>query len=641
MSPTEVLQKYWGYPSFRPGQAEIIEAVMQGQDTLALLPTGGGKSLCFQVPALALPGVTIVISPLIALMKDQVRQLRKRGIIAEAIYSGLRHRDIDRIFDNAVYGNTKLLYMSPERLRTEMARARLEKMNVSLLAVDEAHCISQWGYDFRPPYLQIAEVRELINKNVHGALTQVPCIAVTATATPEVILDIQDHLEFRRDAFVYQQSFGRDNLAYVVRRPGNKNEQIKKVLDGVPGSSIVYVRSRGLTKQIAIYLQRCGISAAAYHAGLDPKEKDARQEAWINNQLRVIVATNAFGMGIDKPDVTSVIHYGPPDSPEAYFQEAGRGGRDGNLAYAIMLYDSGDGNRLRRQWQDSFPPLSEIRRMYRALGSYLQLATGAGDGEAYDFDIVQFCNRFGFEVRPALSALKALERAGYLLLTDAVHQAAKIQFLVSKEQLYDYQIKNRRTERLIKTILRTTHGAFLQAVSIDEGALANFLKLSVTDLQRILNIMATEEVIEYFPQKDAPQVIFLRDRINPDHLTIDQKAYKFLKERHEVRMETMIAYCEKDLMCRSVLLLHYFGEAEAAPCGKCDICLAQKTSAKSVTPKRLYATLQNKIEGGNSISVEEATRAYGNIHRETTEEALAALVEEGLIIREGGQLRKP
>ena len=344
--------------------------------------------------------MTIVISPLIALMKDQVRQLKQRGIIAEAIYSGLRYQDIDRILDNAVYGNTKLLYMSPERLTTELAQVRISKMNVSLIAVDEAHCISQWGYDFRPPYLRISEVREMLSEQAGPMAPKIPIIAVTATATPEVVQDIQDNLQFRPGSLVYQQSFGRDNLAYVVRRPGNKDEQILKILNGVPGSGIIYVRSRGLTKKIALMLQRAGISAASYHAGMEPKEKDARQEAWIKGDLRVMVSTNAFGMGIDKPDVRSVIHYGPPDSPEAYFQEAGRGGRDGRLSYAIMLYQDFDGTKLRRQWADSFPPLSEIRRNYRALGSYLQLATGAGEGVAYDFDIVAFLQPIQLRVAP-------------------------------------------------------------------------------------------------------------------------------------------------------------------------------------------------------------------------------------------------
>ncbi|NJC24841.1 RecQ family ATP-dependent DNA helicase [Neolewinella antarctica] len=633
MTPTEVLQKYWGYPAFRPGQEEIIDAVMAGRDTLALLPTGGGKSVCFQVPAVALPGVTIVVCPLIALMKDQVRQLKARGIIAEAIYSGLRHQDIDRILDNAVYGKTKLLYLSPERLRTELAQVRIAKMNVSLIAVDEAHCISQWGYDFRPPYLRIAEIRE--------ALPRVPVIAVTATATPEVVLDIQENLKFRPNALIVQQSFGRDNLAYVVRRPGGKERQMLKVLEGVPGSSIVYVRSRGLTKKLALLLRRNGINAASYHAGLEPKEKDERQDAWIRGDLRVIVATNAFGMGIDKPNVRSVIHYGPPDSPEAYFQEAGRGGRDGKMSYGIMLYGDGDGERLRQHWRDSFPDLAEIRRVYRALGSYLQIATGVGEGVAYDFDVVEFSNRFEFDVRPALAGLKALERAGYILLTDAVHQPAKIRFLVTKERLYDYQIKNRHTEKLIKTILRTTHGSFLEPVRIDEGALANFLKVPIQQLQRTLVTMATGEVVEYFPQKDDPQVIFLENRVKPEHLHIDQQAYKFLKDRHEIRIETMIAYCSKDLTCRSVLFLQYFGEADAVPCGICDVCRSQTTSTASITPRALYTMIQQKLTEGSNLKVEEVITAYGNVHRPTTTEALERLLREGLVIRQGDQLKRP
>ena len=641
MSPTQILQKYWGYPSFRPGQGEIIAAVLEGRDTLALLPTGGGKSLCFQVPALALPGVTIVVSPLISLMKDQVYQLKRRGIIAEAIHSGLNKRDIDRIFDNAVYGNTKLLYLSPERLRTELAQVRLSKMNVSLLAVDEAHCISQWGYDFRPPYQQIAEVRELLDRTRPRGAKPVPCIAVTATATPEVVKDIQESLDFSHNSFVYQQSFGRSNLAYVVRRPDNKEEQLLKILRGVQGSSVVYVRSRGLTKRIALYLQRSRITAAAYHAGLTPKEKDQRQEAWIKSDIRVIVATNAFGMGIDKPDVRSVVHFGPPDSPEAYFQEAGRGGRDGDLSYAIMLYDENDGRRLRHFWQESYPPVTEIRRVYRALGSYFQLATGAGEGTAYDFNIVEFSNRFNFELRPALAGLKALERAGYIVLTDAVHQAAKIKFLVSKERLYDYQIKNRHTDKLIKSILRTTHGAFLEAVKIDEGSLANFLKIATEDLRRILNTMALQDVIEYTPQKDDPQLIFLQPRVAADQLHIDMKAYKFLKDRHEHRIETMIAYCEKDLICRSVLLLQYFGEFDAEPCGVCDICLNQKTAATKITSKTLYSTLKDKLDRDNQLEVEDAVTAYGNLHRKEAQAALDQLIKEGLVVRAGTFIRRP
>jgi ATP-dependent DNA helicase RecQ len=636
LSPREVLKKYWNYDDFRPGQAEIIDAVMAGRDTLALLPTGGGKSICFQVPAVAREGVTLVVSPLIALMKDQVRQLKERGIVADAIHSGMRRQDIDRIFDNAVYGNLKLLYLSPERLLTDLARIRIGKMNLALIAVDEAHCISQWGYDFRPPYMRIAELREL-----HP---DVPIIAVTATATPEVVEDIQENLAFKDDRLVYQQSFGRDNLGYVVRQPDSKDRHILDILKGVPGTSIVYVRSRGMTKKIALNLQRHGIAAASYHAGLEPKEKDRRQDAWIKGELRVIVATNAFGMGIDKPDVRSVIHYGPPDSPEAYFQEAGRGGRDGTMSYGIMLYEAPDGDRLRRNWALSFPDVSEVKRAYRALGSYLQLAIGGGEGESYDFDLVAFSDNFGFDVRQAFSGLKALERAGFILLTEAVHQPAKIQFIATKEQLYKYQIAHRPMDKLIKTILRTSQGAFLNPVTVEEGALANFLGLELLDLQRTFRKMAGEGIIDYFPQKDLPQLIFLQPRVDPDHLRIDEKQYRFLRERAIHRIETMIAYAEGSSggFCRSRKLLQYFGEKAETDCGICDNCRARKASGNPpLTLKKVYGDIVSRIEQDGNVRMEDARQAYGVVRQHDIAGIIQRLVDEGLIVQHGHDLRLP
>ncbi|MEM9929596.1 MAG: RecQ family ATP-dependent DNA helicase [Bacteroidota bacterium] len=634
MSPLEILQKYWQYPAFRPGQAAIIEAVMAGKDTLALLPTGGGKSICFQVPALALEGVTIVVSPLIALMKDQVRQLKDRGIIADAIYSGMRRADIDRILDNAVYGNTKLLYMSPERLLTDMARVRIGKMKLALIAVDEAHCISQWGYDFRPPYLRIAEIREL-----HP---EVPVIAVTATATPEVVEDIQENLEFKPERFVFKQSFGRDNLAYVVRHPESKDQQILTILKGVPGTSIVYVRSRGMTKQIALMLQRRGIAAASYHAGLDPEEKDRRQDAWIKGALRVMVATNAFGMGIDKSDVRSVIHYGPPDTPEAYFQEAGRGGRDGAMSFGIMLYHPTDGARLKRHWELAYPEVSEIKRAYRALGSYLQLAIGGGQGEAYDFDIVAYAQNFGFDVRQAYAALKALERSGYILLTEAIHQPARLQFIASKEQLYDYQLKHKTQNKLIKSILRTSQGAFLNPVQIKEGALANFLNLTLEELQRSFRRMHAEGIIEYFPEKDLPQVVFVEERIAPEALRINEKQYQFLRDRALHRIETMVRYAEGAASgCRSRRLLKYFGEQVATDCGICDYCRAQLAAGKPVlTTKQVYADLLARWEKGVSLNLTETSELYGPTRAKITAAIIQELINEDRVILENGVLRK-
>ena len=638
MTPLEALQRYWKYPSFRPGQAELIDAALAGQDTLALLPTGGGKSLCFQIPALCREGVTIVVSPLIALMKDQVRQLRERGIVADAIYSGMRHQDIDRVFDNAVFGNTKLLYLSPERLLTDLARIRIGRMNVAFIAVDEAHCISQWGYDFRPPYLRIAELREL-----HP---EAPVIAVTATATPEVTVDIQDYLAFREERFVYQQSFGRDNLAYVVRRPESKDRQLIGILDGVPGSSIVYVRSRGMTKKLAVMLQRRGVAAASYHAGLEPDEKDRRQEAWIRGELRVIIATNAFGMGIDKPDVRSVIHYGPPDSPEAYFQEAGRAGRDGDLSYGIMLYDPGDGKRLLEQWKLSYPPVAEIKRTYRALGSYLQLATGGGEGEAFDFDIVAFSERFGFDVREAYAALKALERSGFVLLTEAIHQPARILFTASKEQLYDYQLKHRAHDKLIKAILRTSQGAFLNPVQIKEGALANFLGVDLEELQRMFVLMAKGGIVEYYPQKELPQVVFLQQRIDADHLRINTKEYHFLRDRAKHRIDTMVAYAEGAVReCRSRQLLYYFGEAGGEACGICDVCRTRPTTGQNpvLTPRKLYGDLLTRLTDADrdGMLLEDVAGAYGPARTQETAAALQQLVDEGLLVRDGRKLRLP
>ncbi|MEM9835019.1 MAG: ATP-dependent DNA helicase RecQ [Bacteroidota bacterium] len=633
-TPLDILRQYWGYPAFRPLQAEIIGHVLQGNDTLALLPTGGGKSICYQVPALALPGVTIVVSPLIALMKDQVRQLRERGIIADAIYSGMRPSDIDRILDNAVYGNTKLLYLSPERLTTELARERIRRMNLSLLAVDEAHCISQWGYDFRPPYLRIAEIREL-----HP---DVPVVAVTATATPEVVKDMQVHLQFKAGCQVFQQSFVRDNLAYVIRPAEAKLPQVLKVLRGVPGSSIVYVRSRRLTKEVAHELRRRNLSAAAYHAGLDPEEKDKRQAAWIEGQLRVIVATNAFGMGIDKPDVRSVIHYDLPDNPEAYFQEAGRAGRDGQDSYAVALYSEKDAERLQYQFQISYPDVAEIRRVYRAIGSYLQLAVGSGLGESFDFDLADFSATFGFEARPTYYCMKALEKAGYIHLTEAFHQPATIQFTVTKEQLYDYQLKHPQTVKLLKSILRTAQGAFVEPVRIREGQLANFLNLTVEKLQQIFQKFQREGLIQYVPTKDDPQLVFLTERIDPDNLSFDLKSFHFLRDRAQQRITTMINYATAPL-CRSKQLLTYFGETDSPDCGKCDVCLAQKRqrTTHKLDLQLAFQQISQRLKDQKTMLPAEVYQLFPTHTKGQLNQALQHWLNEGLLVRNGLQISLP
>ena len=450
-SPLDILKQYWGYESFRPLQEDIIQSVLQGRDTLALLPTGGGKSLCYQIPALCRDGICIVVSPLIALMKDQVQQLQDRNISAVAVYAGMHYRDIDRVFDNCAHGHYKLLYLSPERLTTELARERIKRMRVNLLAVDEAHCVSQWGYDFRPPYLQIPEIREW--------LPGVPVLALTATATQPVVTDIQEKLAFKNQQ-VFFQSFARDNLSFAVVQEDAKDQKLLEILRKIPGCAVVYVRNRRRTKEIAQLLRQNRIAADYYHAGLNMEERSAKQDAWIRNKTRVIVATNAFGMGIDKPDVRLVVHMDLPDSLEAYYQEAGRGGRDGKRAFAVLLYNQADKQMLERSLELSFPDMPLIRQVYQALGHYYQLAVGGGEGQSFDFDIVHFCESFRLDAAKVLPCLQLLEQAGWLSLSESVFTPSALMIKVSKESLYDFQLKHPRFDPLLKTILRTYQGAF-------------------------------------------------------------------------------------------------------------------------------------------------------------------------------------
>lgn len=622
--PLDILREHWGYPAFRPLQAEIIQSVLEGHDTLALLPTGGGKSICFQIPAVALDGLCIVVSPLIALMKDQVRQLRERGIIAEALYSGLSRKDIDRIIDNAVYGNTQLLYLSPERLKTELLLARLPQMPLRLIAVDEAHCISQWGYDFRPAYQEIAAVRE-----VHP---DVPVIAVTATATPEVVRDIEKQLEFRKGHQHFQQSFERGNLAYVLRPAESKEQQLLKVLKGVPGTSIVYARSRRGTQEIALQLRRFGVSADFYHAGLEPDERDRKQAAWIENKLRVIVSTNAFGMGIDKADVRSVIHMDVPDSPEAYFQEAGRAGRDGQKAYAVLLYQERDEKRLRKQFEQSFPPMEEIRRVYRALGSYLQLATGAGYLDSFDFDLTGFLTTYQLEAIPTYHALRALEQAGWISLTDAVFTPANLRIIADKDTLYDYLLKQPRLERIIKAILRNYQGAFTAPARIREGQLANFIKITGEQLTAGLQVLHGEGIVEYTPSKDQPQLIFTRERVPAEQMDIDQELYHFRQEQHRQRMEAMLDYARSD-RCRSQLLLAYFGQPDAPRCGHCDSCLRQAERPK-VDAQALRRAIQARLTATPGLATDALLAALDQRKRSAALDLLNDLLAERAVRRE-------
>ncbi len=609
-------------------QEDIIRSVLEGRDTLALMPTGGGKSICYQVPALCREGICIVVSPLIALMKDQVQNLRKRHIAAEAIYSGMHYRDMDRILDNCIYGNIKLLYLSPERLTTELARARIQKMKASLLAVDEAHCVSQWGYDFRPPYLQIAEIREL--------LPETPILALTATATPEVVKDIQEKLQFRKEN-LFQQSFERGNLSYSVLHEEGKEQKLADILQRVPGSGIVYVRNRRRTKEIAAYLQSRGISADYYHAGLEADERSAKQDAWMAGKKRIVASTNAFGMGIDKPDVRVVVHMELPDSLEAYFQEAGRAGRDGKKAYAVLLYNEADRRNLERQFEQSFPELDEVRRVYRALGSFFQLAIGSGEGQSFSFDIVEFARNFQFDIMRAYHCLKILEQAGWLALTEAVFVPSSLMLKVSKDALYDYQLRNPKMDRLLKAILRTYQGAFNHPVKLREKQVARFLKIPAAELRRALDKLAQDGIADYQPQKDEPQLIFIAERVDADNLLIDHSLYNFRKNRHYERIQKAIAYAET-AVCRSRQLLAYFGENSAPKCGICDVCTGRTRAEVSTSDFERYQEKIRMLLKIEALPLEQVVGSFAPNRQEQVLKVLEYLLDEGFLEQQGEKL---
>lgn len=628
MLPIDVLRQYWGHDQFRPQQAEVIQSVLEGRDTLALLPTGGGKSVCFQVPALCREGICIVISPLIALMKDQVQNLQKKGIPALAIYAGMSYRDIDRLLDNCVYGEIKFLYLSPERLVSDLAIARIRQMNVNLIAVDEAHCISQWGYDFRPPYLEIAKIREFFPK--------VPVLALTATATPEVVSDIQEKLAFK-EAQVFQSSFSRLNLAYIVRASEAKEDQLIDILQKVPGSGVVYVRNRRRTKEIAQLLQKKRISADFYHAGLTPDERSSKQDAWVAGRTRIMVSTNAFGMGIDKPDVRTVVHLELPDSLEAYFQEAGRAGRDGQKSFAVLLYNSGDRRSLEYQYEQAFPSLDEARKVYRGLGSFFQLALGGGQGESYDFDIATFCQNYQLEVIRVFNCLKLLEQEGLISLSEAVYTPSTLLIKVDKERLYDYQLKNPALDKLLKIILRSYQGVFSNYVNFSEKKLTEYTKTSAELLQKQLLLMQQDQILEYNPQKDKPQLSFLRPREDANHLSFDTKLYNFRKTRHAERIKKAIAYAE-DNICRSQQLLHYFGEKDAPVCGVCDVCLQRK---KQALDNESFERLRQKITrllSDEALPVKELVDSFAPKMHPDVLETLTFMQQEGLIEEKNGKL---
>ena len=565
----EILKQYWGYDSFRDLQEEIITSIGEGKDTLGLMPTGGGKSITFQVPALAQEGICIVITPLIALMKDQVQNLRKREIKALAIYSGMTRQEILTALENCIFGNYKFLYISPERLDTEIFRTKLRSMKVSMITVDESHCISQWGYDFRPAYLKIAEIREL--------LPEVPVLALTATATPEVVTDIQARLKFR-EGNVFRMSFERKNLAYIVRKTDNKTKELLYILQRISGSAIIYVRNRRRTKEITELLMNEGITADFYHAGLDNAVKDLRQKRWQSGEVRVMVATNAFGMGIDKPDVRIVLHLDLPDSPEAYFQEAGRAGRDGEKAYAVILYSKSDKTTLHKRVVDTFPDKEYILNVYEHLQYYYQMAMGDGFQCIREFNLEEFCRKFKYFPVPVDSALKILTQAGYLEYTDEQDNSSRILFTIRRDELYKLREMGKEAEALIQSILRSYTGVFTDYAYISEESLAVRTGLTRQQIYNILVTLTKRRIVDYIPRKKTPYIIYTRERLELRFLHIPASVYEERKARYEARIKAMEEYVTTENICRSRMLLRYFGEKNEHNCGQCDVFLSKRAT---------------------------------------------------------------
>ena len=577
MTIRQILQQFWGYDTFRPLQEEVVNTVLARQDALVLMPTGGGKSICFQVPALAMKGVCIVVTPLIALMKDQVEQLRKRGIPAAAIYSGMHYREIDTTLDNCIYGNLKFLYVSPERLRTELVIARVKQMTVCLLAVDEAHCISAWGYDFRPPYLQIAEFRQLI--------PETPVIALTASATPDVQTDIIDKLTLK-EPVIFRQTFARPNLSYSAVLEEDKENRLLRVLQNVPGTGIIYVRSRRQTQQIAQWLTKQDISADFYHAGLTTQQRSDKQDAWMTGQTRVMVATNAFGMGIDKPDVRTVVHLDVPDSLEAYYQEAGRAGRDGQKSYAVMLYTPGDLENLRFRTEQLYQPVAMLRRVYQALANYTAVPLGGGEFSSYDFDMGAFTATFTLPQQETHYALKQLQLEGLIQLSENYFHPSRLTIVLDNRQLYEFQVLNPRLDPFLKLLLRLYGGElFTDFITISESTLARTYLVNQSEIEQMLTQLHQRNVVIYEKQKDKPQLTFLTPRHDAPSLPINTQELNRRKELAMRKVQAAILYTEHSTQCRTRLLQAYFGEkpgtdASDRPCGICDNCLKKKKKAE-------------------------------------------------------------
>lgn len=623
-----ILKQYWGYDDFRGIQQEIIHSIGSGKDTLGLMPTGGGKSIAFQVPALAQEGICIVITPLIALMKDQVENLKKRGIKAAAIYSGLTHNEILVTLENCIFGDYKFLYVSPERLSSELFLTKLKRMRVSFITVDEAHCISQWGYDFRPSYIRIADLRKVV--------PQAPVLALTATATPEVVKDIQDKLLFRQE-HVFKMSFARKNLAYVVRHTEDKESELLHIINSIPGTVIVYCRSRKGCRDLAAQLEERGLTATFYHAGLSNCEKDERQRLWQTDQCRVMVATNAFGMGIDKPDVRLVVHMDVPDSPEAYFQEAGRAGRDGRKAYAVLLYNASDKTKLMKRIPDTFPDREFIKEIYEHICYYYQMAMGDGLNVTREFNLNEFCRNFKHFPVPTDSALRILTRAGYLEYIDEQENDSRLIFLVRRDELYHLDGLEPEYESLLQAVLRSYGGVFSDYIIIDETLLGKQTGLSRDMVYRGLIALGKRRIISYIPYKKTPYIRFAQKRVETERILISREIYENRKEKYEARIQAMIDYATRDDLCRSRMLLAYFGETSEENCLACDVCLKKNSAGISQglaenVERRITTLLREQKE----VPVHDID--FPGISRETVGQVLHQMVQEEKLLLDDGMI---
>ena len=619
----EVLKEYWGHDSFRPKQEDIVLTALEGRDVLAILPTGGGKSVCFQVPAMIRPGIAIVVTPLIALMKDQVQNLTDRGIRALCIHAGMGRREVDTVLNNALYGDFNFLYVSPERLGTRLFQSYVQEMNVSYIVVDEAHCISQWGYDFRPDYLQIGTLRDIVDA---------PVIALTATATPKVAEDIMERLRFN-DGCLVKSGFERPNLSYIVRRTEDKLGQLLNICNSVQGTGIVYVRSRKKTEELAAFLSSNGISASFYHAGLGALSRSDRQAAWKEDRIRVMVCTNAFGMGIDKPDVRFVVHFDVPDSPEAYFQEAGRGGRDGKRSFAAMLWNSSDTKRLRQLATVSFPSLEYIEDIYHKVHIFYGIPYDAGVGRQLKFDLDEFCRHFKLQRSSAYYAIMYIDRTGHWTMSEDVDISTKIQIAVDRNDLYDLEFPDRRMPQLLEILMRKYTGVFSYPVPIDEDYVASQIGVPVPMLRQLLYKMSLEHTIRYVPADHATVIFLHHDRLRPKNVNLDPKRYEMLKDSCVGRIQKMIDYISEETVCRSRYLLEYFGQTESEDCGTCDVCRAKPKAARSEDPAALISSFINDEMSG-IYAIDDVLHRFsspGQLALEDCVAILRRLIDEGKV----------